>query len=196
MTVINDGKTSVQQSYRQTPAQKPGNLGVGQTSGATFPGGFSDLKRGIEIMQERKGCQMEIAKIMHSPADWVDANTAVAEVARLMKASDIGALPVGRNDRLIGMVTDRDLALRVLGEGRDPAMTTAEQVMTPGIVWCLTTQTVEDAMHMMEQKKIRRLPVIDEKKRLVGMLSIGDIADAMPRQLLGEVVNAVADHHT
>lgn len=139
---------------------------------------------------------MEIAKIMHSPADWVDANTAVAEVARLMKASDIGALPVGRNDRLIGMVTDRDLALRVLGEGRDPAMTTAEQVMTPGIVWCLTTQTVEDAMHMMEQKKIRRLPVIDEKKRLVGMLSIGDIADAMPRQLLGEVVNAVADHHT
>lgn len=138
---------------------------------------------------------MEIAKIMHSPADWVEANTPVAEVARRMKAGDIGALPVGRNDRLIGMVTDRDLALRVLSEGRDPATTTAEQVMTPGIVWCLTTQTVEDAMHMMEQKKIRRLPVIDEKKRLVGMLSLGDIADAMPRQLLGEVVNAVADHH-
>lgn len=139
---------------------------------------------------------MEIAKIMHSPADWVDANTPVAEVAGRMKAGDIGALPVGRNDRLIGMITDRDLALRVLGEGRDPAKTTAEDVMTPGIVWCLTTQTVEDALHMMEQKKIRRLPVIDEKKRLVGMLSIGDIADAMPRQLLGEVVNAVADHHT
>lgn len=138
---------------------------------------------------------MEIAKIMNSPADWVEANTPVAELARRMKSSDIGALPVGRNDRLIGMVTDRDLALRVLGEGRDPATTTAEQVMTPGIVWCLTTQTVEDAMHMMEQKKIRRLPVIDEKKRLVGMLSLGDIADAMPRQLLGEVVNSVADHH-
>lgn len=138
---------------------------------------------------------MEIAKIMHSPADWVEANTPVAEVARRMKAGDIGALPVGRNDRLIGMVTDRDLALRVLGEGRDPAKTTAEDVMTLGIVWCLTTQTVEDAVHMMEQKKIRRLPVIDQKKRLVGMLSLGDIADAMPRQLLGEVVNAVADHH-
>lgn len=138
---------------------------------------------------------MEIAKVMHAPAEWVEANTPVAEVARRMKAGDIGALPVGRNDRLIGMVTDRDLALRVLGEGRDPAKTTAEDVMTPGIVWCLTTQTVEDAVHMMEQKKIRRLPVIDQKKRLVGMLSLGDIADAMPRQLLGEVVNAVADHH-
>lgn len=138
---------------------------------------------------------MEIARIMHAPAEWVEANTPVAEVARRMKEGDIGALPVGHNDRLIGMVTDRDLALRVLGEGRDPGNTTVEQVMTPGIVWCLTSQTVEDALHMMEQKKIRRLPVIDERKRLVGMLSLGDIAGAMPRQLLGEVVNAVADHH-
>lgn len=138
---------------------------------------------------------MEIAKIMHAPAEWVEARTPVAELARRMKAGDIGALPVGRNDRLIGMVTDRDLALRVLGEGRDPAQTTAEDVMTPGIVWCLTTQTVEDAMHVMEHKKIRRLPVIDEQRRLVGMLSLGDIADAMPRQLVGEVLNAVADHH-
>ena len=139
---------------------------------------------------------MEIAKIMHAPAEWVEADTPVAEVARRMKDEDIGAVPVGRDDRLIGMVTDRDLALRVLGEGRDPTTTTAEQVMTAGVVWCLTTQTVEDAAHMMEQKKIRRLPVIDENKRLVGMLSLGDIADAMPRQLLGEVVTAVADHHT
>lgn len=139
---------------------------------------------------------MEIAKIMHAPAEWVEADTPVAEVARRMKGNDIGAVPVGRDDRLIGMVTDRDLALRVLGEGRDPTTTTAEQVMTAGVVWCLTTQTVEDAAHMMEQKKIRRLPVIDENKRLVGMLSLGDIADAMPRQLLGEVVTAVADHHT
>lgn len=138
---------------------------------------------------------MEIAKIMHAPAEWVEANTPVTELARRMKDCDIGALPVGRDDRLIGMVTDRDLALRVLGEGRNPDETTAEQVMTPGIVWCLTTQTVEDALHIMAQKKIRRLSVIDEKKRLVGMLSLGDIADAMPRQLLGEVVDAVADHH-
>lgn len=149
----------------------------------------------MDIGWTRKGHQMEIAKIMHAPAEWVEARTPVAELARRMKAGDIGALPVGRNDRLIGMVTDRDLALRVLGEGRDPAQTTAEDVMTPGIVWCLTTQTVEDAMHVMEHKKIRRLPVIDEQRRLVGMLSLGDIADAMPRQLVGEVLNAVADHH-
>jgi CBS domain-containing protein len=138
---------------------------------------------------------MDIDKIMHTPAEWVEAATPVAAAARRMKEADIGALPVGKYDRLIGMVTDRDLALRVLGEGRDPTTTTVEQVMTPGIVWCLTTQTAEDALYMMEQKKIRRLPVIDHKKRLVGMLSLGDVADALPRQLLGELVNAVADHH-
>lgn len=138
---------------------------------------------------------MEIDKVMHVPAQWVEATTSVAEAARRMKADDIGALPVGKDDRLVGMVTDRDLALRVLGEGRDPSTTTVEQVMTTGIVWCRTHQTVEDAIYMMEQKKIRRLPVIDDKKRLVGMLSIGDVAGALPRQLLGELVNAVADHH-
>jgi len=145
--------------------------------------------------REKTGRLLEVAKIMHAPAEWVEANTPVTKTARRMKNGDIGALPVGRNDRLIGMVTYRDLALRVLGEGRDPAKTTAEQIMTPDIVWRPTSQTVEDALHIMEQRKIRRLPVMDEKKRLVGMLSIGDIADAMPRQLLGKVVCAVADHH-
>ena len=168
----------------------PVRIPDGQTTAPALIG--LGLQMNIAAM---KGHQMEIAKIMHAPAEWVDATTPVAELARRMLQADIGALPVGKDDRLIGMVTDRDLALRVLGEGRDPGKTTAEQVMTPGIVWCLTSQTVEDALHMMEQKKIRRLPVIDEKKRLVGMLSLGDIADAMPRQLLGEVVNAVADHH-
>ena len=138
---------------------------------------------------------MEIVKVMHAPAEWVEANTPVAEVARQIKVGDIGALPVGRHARLIGMVTDRDLFLRVLGEGRDPAKTSSEGVMSPSIVGCLTTQTVKDAMQLMEQKKIRGLPVFDDKKRLVGMLSLGDIADAMLRQLLGEVVNAAADHH-
>lgn len=139
---------------------------------------------------------MEITKAMHAPAEWVEADTPVTEVAKRMKADDIGALPVGKDDKLIGMITDRDLALRVVGEGRNPARTKAEDVMTPGIVWCRTHQTVEDAIHLMEQKQIRRLPVLNDKKRLVGMLSLGDVAHALPRQISGELVNAVAEHHT
>lgn len=112
-----------------------------------------------------------------------------------MADADIGALPVGRNDRLIGMITDRDLALRVVAQKRDPQTTRAEDVMTSGLIWCRTEEDVEDAVHLMDQKKVRRLPVINEEKRLVGMLSLGDIAQGMGLQLAGELTRAVADHH-
>lgn len=138
---------------------------------------------------------MQISKAMHRTADWVSGDTPVSEVARMMEKDDVGAIPIGRDDKLIGMLTDRDIAVRVVGKGVDPAKTPAEEVMTKGIVWCRTTETVEDAIHLMDQKKIRRLPVIDENKRLVGMLSLGDIAHAVSRELSGELLHAVADHH-
>lgn len=138
---------------------------------------------------------MEVAAAMHRQADWASADMPVAEVAKMMLKDDVGAVPVGRDDRLIGMVTDRDIVLRVVAAGRDPAKTTAEEIMTKGVVYCRTTETVEDAIHLMDQKKIRRLPVIDENKRLVGMLSLGDISHAVSRELSGELLHAVADHH-
>ncbi|MDP4034123.1 MAG: CBS domain-containing protein [Pseudorhodobacter sp.] len=138
---------------------------------------------------------MEISKIMHQNVDWVEADTPVSEVAKIMQRDDVGAIPVGKNDRLIGMITDRDLALRVIADGRDIKTTRAEDVMTPGIIFCQTHQTVEDAIYLMEQKKIRRLPVLNAKKRMVGMLSMGDISHASSRELSGELAQAVSDHH-
>jgi CBS domain-containing protein len=138
---------------------------------------------------------MEIAAAMHRHADWASADMPVSEVAKMMQKDDIGAVPVGKDDKLIGMITDRDIALRVVAAGRDPATTTAEEIMTTGIVYCRTTETVEDAIHLMDQKKIRRLPVIDDNKRLVGMLSLGDISHAVSRELSGELLHAVTDHH-
>lgn len=138
---------------------------------------------------------MEISAAMHKQADWASADTPVSELAKIMQTNDIGAIPVGRNDKLIGIVTDRDIALRVVAQGRDPAKTTAEEIMTKGIVYCRTTETVEDAIHLMDQKKLRRLPVIDDNKRLVGMLSLGDVSHAVSRELSGELLHAVADHH-
>lgn len=138
---------------------------------------------------------MEIEKAMHVHADWVSSDTPISEVARMMEKDDIGAVPVGKDDRLVGMITDRDIALRVVGKGKNPDKTTAEEIMTRGIVYCNTHETVEDAIHLMDQKKIRRLPVLNEKKRLVGMLSLGDISHAVSRELSGELLHAVADHH-
>ena len=139
---------------------------------------------------------MKISKAMHAKAHWASAETPVSEVARMMERDDVGAIPIGKDDKLIGMLTDRDIAVRVVAKGLDPAKTTADSVMTHGIVWCRTSETVEDAIHLMDQKKIRRLPVIDDKKRLVGMLSLGDIAHSVSRDLSGEILNAVADHHS
>jgi CBS domain-containing protein len=138
---------------------------------------------------------MNISDAMHRTATWVPAESPVIKVARLMRDQDIGAVPVGKDDRLIGMITDRDLTLRVLAEGRDPAVTRAEEVMTRGIIYCSTHQSLEDAVYLMDQRQIRRLPVLDENKRLVGMLSMGDISHAVPRALTGELTQAVSAHH-
>ena len=73
---------------------------------------------------------MEIAAAMHSQVDWASAETPISEVARMMQVDDIGAVPVGKDDKLIGMVTDRDIALRVVAAGRDPGKTTAEEVIS------------------------------------------------------------------
>ncbi|SER42787.1 CBS domain-containing protein [Tranquillimonas rosea] len=138
---------------------------------------------------------MNIEDAMHPKADWASADMPVSEVARMMVTDDIGAVPVGKDDRLIGMLTDRDLAIRVVAARRDPDRTLAEQVMSPGIVFCTTHETLEDAIHLMDQKKIRRLPVLDENKRMIGMLGIGDIAHAVGQSLAGELLRAVAAHH-
>ena len=138
---------------------------------------------------------MNIDKAMHKGAQWVSPDTPVSEVAALMKKDDIGSVPVGENDRLIGMITDRDLVLRVLPNGADPTKLKARDVMTKGIVYCRTDQSIEDAIHLMEDKKVRRLPVINDKKRLVGMLSLGDVSHHASRELSGELVHALASPH-
>ena len=138
---------------------------------------------------------MKVKDAMHNGAEWVTPETTVAEMARKMKDLDIGALPVGDNDRLIGMVTDRDITCRAGSDGKDFLRLTAREVMSKGIVFCTDTEEVEDALRIMEKNQVRRLPVINSKKRMVGMLSIGDISHATSHEMSGEVIAAVSAHH-
>jgi CBS domain-containing protein len=93
------------------------------------------------------------------------------------------------------MVTDRDITIRALADGKDVAKLMARDVMTSNVIYCRDTEEAEDAIRIMESNQIRRLPVLNEAQKLVGMLSLGDISHALPQDLAGEVTKAVSAHH-
>ena len=138
---------------------------------------------------------MKVKNAMHKGVTWVEPTTSIEQLARLMREHDIGAIPIGENDRLVGMVTDRDIVCRCIAAGLDPKTTTARDVMTEGIIFCLDRQELDDAARIMETKKVRRLPVINGKKRMIGMLSLGDVYHRAPDHIGGEVLHAVSAHH-
>ena len=114
--------------------------------------------------------------VMTPEAEWIAPDLSLAEVGRIMRDKCIGCLPVGENDRLIGIITDRDLACRAVADGLDPTTTQARQVMTQGITWCFEDQSLDDIAQMMEQKQIHHLPVLNSQKRMVGIVSLSDLA--------------------
>lgn len=138
---------------------------------------------------------MKVKQAMHKKAEWCEPSTPVKDLAKLMKEQDIGAIPIGENDRLIGMVTDRDIVVRGFANGPEIAKLTARDVMSEKVIYCTEDEDIEDAVHLMEEKQIRRLPVINAQKRMVGMLSLGDISHAVGQSLSGELVKAVSAHH-
>lgn len=138
---------------------------------------------------------MKVREAMHRGVEWVEPSTTLKRLAELMKEQDIGAIPIGENDRLIGMVTDRDIVVRGLANGRDPSRLTARDVMTKGVVFCHEDEDIDDATRTMELKQIRRLPVINNAKRMTGILSLGDISFACEQEQSGEVLQAVSAHH-
>lgn len=138
---------------------------------------------------------MKVREIMHKGVQWVAPDTPIATLAKKMKEHDVGALPVGENDRLIGMVTDRDIAVRAVAHGKDVSKLTARDIMTKGIIWCRAGDSTSEAARLMETKQVRRLPVIDENKRLVGMLSLGDLSRSASQRTSSEVMRAVSAHH-
>ena len=138
---------------------------------------------------------MKVKQAMHKGVQWVGPGTPVSQLATLMRKHDIGAIPIGENDRLIGMVTDRDIVCRCVAAGLDPQTATASDVMSKGIVFCLDKQDLDDAARLMEMKKVRRLPVINGKKRMIGMLSLGDVYHAASRPISEEAMQGVSAHH-
>jgi CBS domain-containing protein len=139
---------------------------------------------------------MKVKDVMHKGVDWVSPNTPVTELAKLMREHDIGCIPVGEDDQLIGMVTDRDIVCKGLAHSSfNAGRATARDVMTEGIHCCREDDDLTKAMHHMETLKVRRLPVINKGKRMVGIISLGDVSHFASGDLLSGCVKSVSAHH-
>jgi CBS domain-containing protein len=119
---------------------------------------------------------MKVFDMMTRGVECIRPDATLREAADKMKQLDIGPLPVCENDRLVGMITDRDITVRATAEGFPPGLGQVREVMTPDIVYCFEDQDVSEAAQLMEQNQIRRLVVLNRDKRLVGIVSLGDLA--------------------
>lgn len=141
---------------------------------------------------------MEVREIMTPDVRCIPPETTLQEAARQMRDLDVGPLPICDHDRLAGMLTDRDIVVRAVAEGRDPTRTKVADVMTTQVEYCFEDDDVDECARLMERKQIRRVLVLDRAKRLVGIVSLGDLAlegrdDKLSAQTL-EAVSQPAAH--
>lgn len=114
--------------------------------------------------------------IMTPDVEVITPHATVQEAALMMKDLNVGAIPVCDGDKLFGMVTDRDLVIRVLAEGRNPKVVPVSKAMSSGVVYCFEDDDIEKASHLMAQRQIRRLPILSSANKLVGIVTLGDLA--------------------
>ncbi len=118
---------------------------------------------------------MKVSQAMTRDVRVANPDQTIRDVARTMAELDTGVMPVGENDRLVGMITDRDIAIRGVAEGKSPDAPVRE-VMTPEVRYCFEDEDVTDVARTMSEQQVRRLPVLNRDKRLVGIISLGDVA--------------------
>lgn len=128
----------------------------------------------------------QIKDVMSTNFKWMAPDSPIAKVAQEMRDMDCGFMPLAENDKMIGMITDRDITVRAVAEGKNPAETKARDVMTPKTYYCYDDQNVEEVCDNMGEIQVRRLPVVNRDKRLVGIVSMGDLAQEANRANVGQ----------
>jgi len=134
---------------------------------------------------------MKVSKCMTRDVELVNPTQTIREAAQMMADLDAGALPVQQDDRLVGMITDRDIAVRAVAQGKSPE-TPVRDVMSPELLYCFDDQEIEDVSRNMGEVKVRRLPVVNRDKRLVGIISIGDLALKEEQTLTGSTLARIS----
>jgi CBS domain-containing protein len=144
-------------------------------------------------IRERYRSRMKVHEVMTAHARCVSPDNTLVEAAGLMKTLDVGSLPICENDRLVGMLTDRDIVVRCVASACDPETTAAREAMSPGILYVFADQSLEEASDVMEKKQVRRLAVLNRQKRLVGVISLGDIAIASNPAFSGSALRDISE---
>ena len=123
-----------------------------------------------------------------------NASETVTKVASLMKQHDVGSVPVAESDRLVGIVTDRDIVLKVVAAGRNPEQTSVRDAMTPNPVCCKEDDDLEHALKLMKERQVRRMPIVDGSGRLSGIIAQADVATRLNKDAkTGELVEAISE---
>jgi CBS domain-containing protein len=136
---------------------------------------------------------MEIREIMTPHPEGISSDGTIRDASHHMRDLNVGILPVIEGDSLIGVLTDRDIVVRVIAENRDPAQTRVEEIMSREVFTCAEDTDLEEAVQIMEDNQVRRLLVTDSKGRCVGIVSLGDIAMTSDTELKAEVIAAVSE---
>ena len=137
---------------------------------------------------------MKVKDIMSSPVETINSDATITQAAEMMKSFNIGVLPVEQKDEIVGAITDRDIAIRVVAQKLDPESTSVNRVMTTDPICCPEDTDMQEAAKMMEDRKIHRLLVLGSDNEVAGVLSIGDIARKMKDEhLLHEVMERICE---
>ena len=134
---------------------------------------------------------MRVTDVMSRNVKLTSPSDTIREAARVMAQIDAGALPVAENDRLVGMITDRDIAIRAVAEGKSPGTNVAE-VMSCEVLFCFEDDDLEEVSRNMADRKVRRMPVLDREKRLVGIVSLGDLARNEEPSTAGRTISEIS----
>lgn len=137
---------------------------------------------------------MQVSEVMSRDVQTVESSMMLDEAAELMRELDVGAVPVVEGGRLLGILTDRDIVVRAIAVGDDPASTTVREAMTPELIVIYEDQSLEEASALMSTHKIRRLLVLDRDKSLAGIVSLGDLSkQAADQEMVSEVLKSVSE---
>jgi CBS domain-containing protein len=136
---------------------------------------------------------MKVSEVMTRAVDVISPDSTLDEAAERMRRLDIGPLPVCDGDRLVGMITDRDITVRGTAESRDPVTTRVSEIMTPEVVFTYDDEDVKEAAKLMQDHQLRRLVVLSREKKLVGIVSLGDLAvETKDDKLKGQVLEEIS----